>query len=86
VIPSDAYVRFSAGRAAEVGASLHLTSNSFIRCCTYEGEPPILSVKDRHVLVTVTVLDRYQVTPATWTPHDGSPPRWRPTSPTWNGR
>jgi hypothetical protein len=35
VIPSDAYVRFSADRAAEVDASLHLTGSSFIHCCTY---------------------------------------------------
>jgi hypothetical protein len=62
VIPSDAYVRFSADRSAEVDASLHLTGNSFIHCCTYPADPPILSVKDRHVSVTVTVPDRHKVT------------------------
>jgi hypothetical protein len=63
VIPSDAYVRFSADRAAEVDASLHLSDRSFIHCCTYPDEPPILSVKDRHMSVTVTVPDRHHVTP-----------------------
>jgi hypothetical protein len=48
--------------------------------------PPILSVKDWHVSVTVTILDRHKVTPATWTPPGGLPPRRRPTSPTWNGK
>ena len=59
MIPSSAYVRFSAEGPAEVDASLRLTGNSFIRCCTYDDEPPILSVKDRPVSVTVTVTDRH---------------------------
>ena len=64
MIPSAAYVRFSPDGPAEVDASLRLTGNSFIHCCTYPDEPPILSVKDRHVSVTVTVPDRHnKVTP-----------------------
>jgi hypothetical protein len=59
VIPSSAYVRFSPEGPVEVDASLRLTGNSFIHCCTYPDEPPILSVKDRHVSVTVTVPDRH---------------------------
>jgi hypothetical protein len=62
VIPSDAYVRFSADRAAEVDASLRLTGGSFIHCCTYPNDPPTLSVKDQHASVTVTVPDRHKVT------------------------
>jgi hypothetical protein len=64
MIPSSAYVRFSSDGPAEVDASLRLTGNSFIHCCTYPDEPPILSVKDRHVSVTVSVPDRHnKVTP-----------------------
>jgi hypothetical protein len=64
VIGSSAYVRFGPDGPAEVDASLHLTGSSFILCCTYDGEPPILSVKDRHVSVTVSVPDRHKVAPA----------------------
>jgi hypothetical protein len=63
VIPTSAYVRFSSEGAAEVDASLHLSGNSFIHCCTYPTDPPILSVKDAHVSVAVTVPDRHKVTP-----------------------
>jgi hypothetical protein len=63
VISSDAYVRFSADRAAEVDASFRLTAGSFIYCHTYPDGPPILSVKDGHVSVTVTVPDSSRVTP-----------------------
>jgi hypothetical protein len=51
VIPSSAYVRFSSDGPVEVDASLHLTGNSFIHCCTYDGEPPILSIKRPRGLV-----------------------------------
>jgi hypothetical protein len=64
VIPSSGYVRFGPDGAAEVDASLHLSGTSFIHCCTYPDDPPILSVKDAHVSVSVTVPDRHQVTPA----------------------
>ena len=44
--------------------SLRLTGSSFIRCHTYDGEPPILAIQDRHVSVSVTVPDRHdKVTP-----------------------
>jgi hypothetical protein len=32
-------------------------------CCTYDDQPPILSVRDRHVSVTVTVPGTGRVTP-----------------------
>jgi len=46
-----------------VDASLRISGNSFIYCHTYLDDPPILSVKDRHVSVTVTVPDSSRVTP-----------------------
>jgi hypothetical protein len=62
VIPSGGYVRFSPDGPAEVDASLHLSGSSFICCHTYPADPPILSVKDAHVSVSVTVPDRHTVT------------------------
>ena len=52
---SDASVRFSPEGAAQVDASLRISVGTFIYCHTYQAEPPILSVKDRHVSVTVTI-------------------------------
>jgi hypothetical protein len=46
-----------------VDTSLRMTGGSFIYCHTYPADPPILSIKDRHVSVTVTVPDSSQVTP-----------------------
>jgi hypothetical protein len=63
VITSDVYVRFSPDGPAGVDAGLHLSGSSFIRCHTYPDNPPILSVRDRHVSVRVTVPDSARVTP-----------------------
>jgi hypothetical protein len=63
VITSDAYIRFSPDGPAGVDASLHLSGSSFIYCHTYPDGPPILSVRDRHVSVRVTVPDSARVTP-----------------------
>jgi hypothetical protein len=63
VITSDAYVRFGPDGPAGVDASLHLSGSSFIYCHTYPEAPPILSVRDRHVSVRVTVPDSGRVTP-----------------------
>jgi hypothetical protein len=46
-----------------VDASLRISGGSFIYCHTYPADPPILSVRDRHVSVTVTVPDSGRVTP-----------------------
>ena len=63
MIASNVYVRFSPDGPAGVDAGLHLSGSSFICCHTYPDNPPILSVKDRHVSVTVTVPDSARVTP-----------------------
>jgi hypothetical protein len=62
VIPSTAYVRFGPEGLARVDAWLHLSGNSLIQCCAYDDQPPILSVKDAHVSVAITVPDRAKVT------------------------
>jgi hypothetical protein len=63
VITSDAYVRFSPNGPAGVDASLRVSDRTFIHCCTYPADAPILSVQDRHVSVSVSVPDRRKVTP-----------------------
>jgi hypothetical protein len=63
VISSDVYVRFSPDGPAGVDAGLHLSGSSFIYCHTYPDGPPILSVRDRHVSVRITVPDSARVTP-----------------------
>jgi len=63
VISSDVYVRFSPDGPAGVDAGLHLSGSSFIYCHIYPHGPPILSVRDRHVSVRVTVPDSARVTP-----------------------
>jgi hypothetical protein len=62
MIPSTAEVRFRPDGIARVAASLRLTGNSHIQCCTYPDSPAILSVDDAHVSVSVTVPDSSKVT------------------------
>jgi hypothetical protein len=62
VITSSAYVRFGPHDVAEIDASLRLSGASRIQCCIYPDETPILSVKDAHVSVAITVPDREKVT------------------------
>jgi hypothetical protein len=63
MITSDAYIRFSPDGPAGVDASLRISGGSYIYCHTYPDDPPILSVHDRHVSVSVTVPDRHKITP-----------------------
>jgi hypothetical protein len=64
MLTSDAYVRFGPDGPAGVDASLRVSDSTFIHCCTYPADAPILSVQDRHVSVSVSVPDRHKVTPA----------------------
>jgi hypothetical protein len=64
VITSDAYVRLGPDSPAGVDASLRISGGTYIYCHTYPDDPPILSVHDQHVTVSVTVPDRAKVTPA----------------------
>ena len=63
ILISDASVRFSPQGAAQVDASLRISGGSYIYCHTYPDDPPILSVHDHHVSVSVTVPDRHKITP-----------------------
>jgi hypothetical protein len=62
MIPSTGYVKFWPDGRAHVDASLRLTGQSHIQCCTYDDRPPILSVSDAHVSVSISVTDPGAVT------------------------
>jgi hypothetical protein len=62
MLTSDACVRFREDGPAGVDASLRISDRTFIHCCTYPAEAPALAVRDRHVLVSVSVPDRHKVT------------------------
>ena len=59
---TSASVRFSAGGVTGVDAFVRLTGQSFIHCCVYDDIAPILTVKDAHVDISITVPGRDQVT------------------------
>jgi hypothetical protein len=61
---STAQVRFGPAGVAQVDSFVHLSGQSYIGCFTYhdEGMAPVLTVKDQHIDVSITVADRSQVT------------------------
>jgi hypothetical protein len=61
VILSTAHIRFAADGTAQVEAALRLTLGSHIRCCTYPDRPAIVTVKDGHMSMSLTVPDQAQV-------------------------
>jgi hypothetical protein len=62
MIPSTAYLKLWPDGPAQVDASLRLSSASGIQCCTYADRPPILSLNEAHVSVSVSVPDPGAVT------------------------
>ena len=62
-LSTSAHVRFSSDGVAGVEASLNVSGDTHIQCCTYPADPPILAVYDHHVRVSMTVPDRHKVTP-----------------------
>jgi hypothetical protein len=61
MIPSTAHIRFAADGMAQVEETLRLTVSSHIRCSTYPDRPPIVTVADGHVSVSLTVPDPARV-------------------------
>jgi hypothetical protein len=64
ILTSDACIRFRSDGSAGVDASLRVSDHTFIHCCTYPADAPILAVHDWHVSVSISVPDRQKVTPA----------------------
>ena len=59
---TSASVRFSPDGVTGVEAFVRLTGRTFIHCCIYDDIAPILTVKDAHVDISITVPGRDQVT------------------------
>ena len=57
-----ASVRFGQNGVTEVESFVRLTGRTFIHCCIYDDIAPILTVKDAHVDISITVPGREKVT------------------------
>jgi hypothetical protein len=55
-------VRFSADGPAKVQSYVRLTASTYIRCCTYEDHPPILTIQDGPAEITITNPGQGEVT------------------------
>jgi hypothetical protein len=55
-------VRFGADGAVKVQSYVRLTASTYIRCCTYEDEAPILTIQDGPADITITNPGRGEVT------------------------
>ena len=55
-------VRFSADGVAKVQSYVRLTDSTYIRCCTYDDHPPILTIQDGPAEITITSPGRGEVT------------------------
>jgi hypothetical protein len=61
-LPTVTSIRLYPKGAVRVDAALRLTGDSFIACHIYTDNPPILSVEDEHVSVSIHVPDPKRVT------------------------
>jgi hypothetical protein len=59
---TSASVRFGADGAATVQSYVRLTASTYIRCCIYEDEAPILTIQDGAADITITNPGRGEVT------------------------
>jgi hypothetical protein len=55
-------VRFGADGAAKVQSYIRLTGTTWIRCCTYDDAPPILTINDGPADITITNPGQGEVT------------------------
>ena len=60
-VPSGVCVRFGADGRSRVDVSLRLVPGSRIEFFPYDEEPPIVSLDEGHLSVTITVPDRQHV-------------------------
>jgi hypothetical protein len=59
---ATAEVRFGADGTAKVQSYVRLTDSTWIRCCTYPDEAPILTISDGAADITITSPGRGEVT------------------------
>ena len=55
-------VRFGADGTAKVQSYIRLTGSTWIRCCTYDDAPPILTIQDGPADITITNPGQGEVT------------------------
>jgi hypothetical protein len=61
-VTATAEVRFGEDGKITVQSYLRLTASTYIRCCTYDGAAPILTIQDGPADITITNPGRGQVT------------------------
>jgi hypothetical protein len=61
-LPTVASINVRPEGLAEVEAALRISAESYIRCHRYDGKPPIMSLTDQHVHVSISVPDSDRVT------------------------
>ncbi len=59
---TSATIRLHADGVIRVEPFIRLTEGTFIRCCTYDDQAPILAIDDGNVSLSLTVLDVHRVT------------------------
>ena len=59
---TSATIRLHADGGIRVEPFIRLTGDTFIRCCTYEDQAPILAIDDGNVSVSLSVPDVHRVT------------------------
>ena len=55
-------IRFGPDGTAKVQSYVRLTASTWIRCCTYQDEAPILTIQDGPAEITITNPGRGEVT------------------------
>jgi hypothetical protein len=55
-------VRFGADGTARVQSYVRLTGSTYIRCCTYDDHPPILTIQDGPAEITITSTGQDEAT------------------------
>jgi len=61
-VTATSEIRFGADGAVKVQSYVRLTDSTYIRCCTYEDEAPILTIQDGPADITITNPGRGEVT------------------------
>ena len=59
---ATAEIRFGEDGGATVKSYVRLTASTYIRCCTYADEAPILTIQDGAADITITNPGRGEVT------------------------
>jgi hypothetical protein len=59
---ATAEIRFGADGTAKVQSYVRLTASTYIRCCTYADQAPILTIQDGPADITITNPGQGEVT------------------------